>query len=419
MNARVGGFSAYVQEAKRQGRLVVQPRMGFAQVAQMREGLAAVQAAAEPRIGTVTIDAYTRVGQIDKATAALREGLPLNGYPIVSHGPEATWEMLEGLRGPSFPVQVRHGSAFPQAIFVASAASGFDAIEGGPVSYNLPYSRAALAETVAAWSQAARFWADYGEHEAITAHIETFAGCMMGQLCPPGLLVALAVLEALFFREHGIRSVSLSLAQGIHDGQDIGALRALRRLAGHYLVGMDWHLVFYTFMGLFPKTREGAEAIIRASALIAVQGGAQRLIVKTAAEAFGVPTIAQNLEAMQWAREAADSACPSEEPEVEAWATQVSAEAECLIEATLALADNVGNGLLAAFAQGTLDVPYCPHPSNRNLSRATVDPATSRLDWASVGLMPIKGLAQATGETLDSHKFHNILNLNRRRYDHT
>ena len=304
MSAEAVGFSAYIGEAKRQGRLVVQPRMGFAQSGQMREGLAGVRCAAGPRIGTVTIDAYTRVGQIEKATAALRQGLPLNGYPIVSHGPDACRAMLEGLRGPSFPVQVRHGSAFPQAIFEASATAGFDAIEGGPVSYNLPYSRATLTDTVAAWGRAAQFWVDYGEREGITAHIETFAGCMMGQLCPPGLLVTLSVLEALFFREHGIRSVSLSLTQGINDGQDIGALRALQRLAGHYLAGMDWHLVFYTFMGLFPQTHEGAEAIIRASARIAVQGGAQRLIVKTAAEAFGVPTIAQNLQAMQWAREA-------------------------------------------------------------------------------------------------------------------
>lgn len=41
-------------------------------------------------------------------------------------------------------------------------------------------------------------------------HLESFGGCMLGQLCPPGLLVALSILEGLFFRAHGIESISLT-----------------------------------------------------------------------------------------------------------------------------------------------------------------------------------------------------------------
>ena len=36
---------------------------------------------------------------------------------------------------------------------------------------------------------------------------------MLGQLCPPSQLVAISVLEALFFHRHGIRSVSVSAFQ--------------------------------------------------------------------------------------------------------------------------------------------------------------------------------------------------------------
>ena len=60
------------------------------------------------------------------------------------------------------------------------------------------------------------------------AHLETFGGCLLGQLCPPSLLVAISVLEALFFVQHGLRSVSLSYAQQTHPAQDIEALAALR-----------------------------------------------------------------------------------------------------------------------------------------------------------------------------------------------
>lgn len=75
---------------------------------------------------------------------------------------------------------------------------------------------------------------------------------MLGQLCPPSLLVALSVLEGVFFRQHGLRSVSLSYAQQTHHDQDVEALLALRTLAGEHLAGMDWHVVLYTYMGVFP-----------------------------------------------------------------------------------------------------------------------------------------------------------------------
>ena len=66
-------------------------------------------------------------------------------------------------------------------------------------------------------------------------HLESFGGCMLGPALPAGLLVALSVLEALFFRQHGLRSISLSYAQQTHPGQDLEAVAALRRLAGELL----------------------------------------------------------------------------------------------------------------------------------------------------------------------------------------
>ncbi|MGA8907224.1 MAG: hypothetical protein WB524_06385 [Acidobacteriaceae bacterium] len=413
------GFEHYMHQAALANRLVVQPRMGFSPVKAMRNGLREVKSAeAVPRIGTVTVDAYTRVGQIEQASAALREQRDLNGFPIVSHGPEVTRHMLDDLRDASFPVQVRHGTAFPQAIFEAAAASGFDAIEGGPISYNLPYSRAPLDRTVEAWIVASRYWAEYGQREGIAAHLETFAGCMLGQLCPPGLLVALSILEGLFFVENGIRHLSLSLAQGTSDDQDVGAVLALRRLAESYFAGASWHIVYYTFMGLFPQTLRGAEAIIRASARIAAKGGAQRLIVKTAAEAYGIPTIEQNVQALKWARQEADAADRSISPEAESWSDTVSREAQSLISATRASGRTIAEALVAAFQSGLLDVPYCIHPSNRNVARTVVDPETAALRWGTTGAMPITQQDHGCRlSELSSAEFHDIINLNRRRYD--
>ncbi|MGF1528087.1 MAG: methylaspartate mutase [Candidatus Competibacterales bacterium] len=406
--------------------LIVQPRMGFADVIQMHRGLAAVKGASiTPRIGTITVDAYTRVGDLDGARQALDRGDALNGYPIATHDFATTTAMLAAVRDRDFAVQVRHGSARPLTVFQAAAALGLDATEGGPVSYNLPYSRAPLAETVQAWGEAIAFWARHGERTGVETHLESFGGCMLGQLAPPSLLVAIACLEALFSRQRGLVSVSLSLAQGSCDAQDVGALWALARIANRRLDDVAWHVVFYDFMGLFPKTPSGAQALIEAGARIAQWGNAQRLIVKTAADAAGIPTFEQNVQALACCRHAADEAArrglPSAqfEAEARAWCDAIESEAEQLIEGTLALHADVGQALVAAFAKGLLDVPYCTHPDNANWARTTVDLASGAVLWTDTGTMPVEPRSEhlVTTAAMTAEKFHRVLQYNQARYD--
>ncbi|RDI34856.1 methylaspartate mutase [Lentzea flaviverrucosa] len=367
------GFADAVARAAAAGRLVVQPRMGMASPLEMRAGLLAVRGAGATTVGTLTVDSYTRVGDHRAALTALHDGARLNGYPIVSHHPDTTRAVLDGLTG--FPVQVRHGSADPRAIFGALAAAGLDATEGGPVSYCLPYSRKPLRDSVEHWTEAC---------ENFSGHLETFGGCMMGQLCPPGLLVALSVLEAVFFRFHGVRSVSLSYAQQTNADQDAEAIRALRVLAARFLSDVDWHVVVYAYMGVFPRTPAGARLLNDNAARLAVRAGAERLIVKTVAEAHRIPTVAENVDALESAAEAAALA----EPEQSFVDTGVLAEATALVEAVLELPGDPGEALLAAFRRGLLDVPYCLHPDNAGHSRSHIDDA-GRLRWSSVGAMPI------------------------------
>jgi methylaspartate mutase epsilon subunit len=151
----VPAFGAFVARAHAERRLVVQPRMGMADPREMRAGLLAVKGAAAASVGTITLDSYTRCGDHDAARRALAGAGRLNGYPIVAHGPRTTARMLDAVRGPAFPVQVRHGSPAPLRIFEALADCGLDATEGGPVSYCLPYSRRPLREAVDAWRPSA------------------------------------------------------------------------------------------------------------------------------------------------------------------------------------------------------------------------------------------------------------------------
>ncbi|WP_028648817.1 methylaspartate mutase [Nocardiopsis sp. CNT312] len=407
-------FGAFVSASRDRGRLVVQPRMGFGDPERMRTGLAATRAARAATVGTITLDSYTRVGDHAAARRAIAAGgAALNGYPIVARPARETLDVLAGVRGHRFPVQVRHGSAGPQDIFRALLEVGLTATEGGPVSYCLPYGRTPLSVSVANWRESTEILAAHSGTEP-EPHLETFGGCMLGQLCPPGMLVAISLLEGLFFVRHGVRSVSLSYAQQTSPEQDREAVRALRRLAGEFLAGADWHVVLYTYMGLYPRTPEGARSVLRQAARTCVSAGAERLIVKTEAEAHRIPTIGENVRALETAARAAEAEPPGTggDPDSETYA-----EARALVEGVLEHSDDVGDALLRAFAHGHLDIPFCLHPDNAGRVRSYIDDA-GYLRWADTGALPLPPVARrADPGAVTSANLLSTLSYMERRHD--
>jgi methylaspartate mutase epsilon subunit len=409
-----GSFGGLVARRQAEGTLVVQPRMGFADPAKMRAGLIATRRARACTAGTITLDSYTRMGDQASVLAALERGDELNGYPIIGHGTRVTRSVVRGVAGREYPVQVRHGSADPRAIVAASLAAGLDATEGGPVSYCLPYSRTPLAVSVEHWRESCDLLAA-ARSAGCEPHLETFGGCMMGQLCPPALLVALSVLEGLFFVQRGLGSISLSYAQQTSTDQDVEAVTALRRLATGLLAGVQWHIVIYGYMGVYPCTPAGARRLLAESARLAVATGAARLIVKTSAEAFRIPTIEENVAALE---EAARVASATRRPALDIGDTGIYAQSLALVEAVLGLSDDVGRALLLAFGRGYLDVPYCLHPDNAGRTRGYVDPA-GRLQWQRIGSMPIRHIAELPVQTrMTSTALVDSLSFVRNKFDH-
>ncbi|CAM5483079.1 methylaspartate mutase [Streptomyces pilosus] len=406
-------FGGFVSRAHARGALVVQPRMGFGDPRQMREGLRRTRDAGAVTVGTLTLDSYTRVNDLAAARRAVRDGVPLNGYPICTHPAEVSRAMLDGVHEAAFPVQVRHGSARPEHIVSALLDLGLDATEGGPVSYCLPYGRTRLSDAVAAWRTACALLAE-ARTDTREPHLESFGGCMLGQLCPPSMLVALSVLEGLFFARHGLRSVSLSYAQQTSPEQDLEAMAALRALAGEFLPGIDTHLVVYAYMGVFPATRGGALRLLEEAARLAVASGAARLIVKTAAEAHRIPTIADNVEALRTAARAAEATTPRAAGA--AAGSEVYEEAAVLVRTVLGLHDDVGEALLLAFRRGLLDIPYCLHPDNAGRTRSFID-TDGRLRWADTGLLPLPRTALTAARRVTSDELLTALTRVRRIYD--
>ncbi|WP_093777153.1 methylaspartate mutase [Streptomyces sp. yr375] len=409
-------FGRFVRTARQAGALVVQPRMGFGGPAEMRAGLTATRNAAATTAGTITLDSYTRVGDLRAVEAALRDGADLNGYPIVSHPDAVTGRVLAGLVGDDFPVQVRHGSANPVDIFRALLRVGLSATEGGPVSYCLPYGRTPLETSVRNWDRACEILCRARE-SGVEPHLETFGGCMLGQLCPPGLLVAISLLEALFFHRHGLRDLSVSYAQQTNAAQDQEAVLALRRLCAEFLPDTRWHVVIYTYMGMYPASREGAYQLLGQAAELAVATGSERLIVKTEAEASRIPTIAENVAALEYAAGAARRARPILISGDFAEDSQVYAEARTLVEAVLNLHDDMGKALLIAFRRGFLDIPYCVHPDNMGRTRSYID-QRGRLRWGNIGLLPLRDVVDTSyAHALSSAELLRSLSYVRRKFD--
>ncbi|WP_431936058.1 methylaspartate mutase [Micromonospora sp. RP3T] len=385
---RAPDFGPHVRAVARTGRTVVQPRMGFTDPARMRAGLRAVLACRAATVGTITLDSYTRVGDLAAAAAAVGDGTELNGYPLLTHPVPVTRAVLADVAG--MPVQVRHGCATPEAIVAGVVAAGLSATEGGPVSYCLPYGRTPLTESVEAWRRSCARLARLRD-DGVRPHLETFGGCLLGQLCPPSLLVAMSVLEALFFCQHGVDSVSVSYAQQVDHAQDVAAVRALRRLAHELLPTEDQHVVVYAYMGVFPTTRHGARRVLADAARLAAAARAERLIVKTEAEAFRIPTIAENIAALE---AAADEAVGPGDPVVDVDEEhRIHREAATIVAAVRDLADDVGTALLRAFRRGYLDIPYCLHPDNAGGTRGYVDDR-GRLAWDRIGRLPLGGLVR-------------------------
>lgn len=213
---------------------------------------------------------------------------------------------------------------------------------------------------------------------------------MLGQLCPPSLLIALSVLEGLFFAEQGLQSVSLSYAQQTNSEQDLAAVNVLRRVASKVLP--TWcrtHVVVYTYMGVYPETEAGAHRLLIDSARLAAQSGAARLIVKTKAEAFSIPSVGDNVEALDIAAATVRGVDAIAERKVSTDdRCTIEAEVWAILDAVRSLSPDVASCLTIAFTRGLLDVPYCLHPDNRGATRCFID-ATGRLRWAATGNLPL------------------------------
>ena len=344
---------------------LLQPRAGVPCLEEQIELLRYLQDEGGADLLPTTIDSYTRDNQYEKAEEGLAasrnsETNELNGFPAVNHGVEDCRRLVRALEA---PIEVRHGTPDARLLAMVTLAGGFQSFEGGPISYNIPYTkRHDLATTIEHWQFVDRLCGVYTER-GVTINREPF-GPLTGTLVPPCIAIAVMLLEGRLAATQGVRSLTLGYGQVGNLVQDVAALRALRELGNEYLPdAVTVTTVFHEWMGGFPPDEARANGVISLGGATAAVAKPDKVITKSAQEFQGVPTKEANAAGLRTTRQLIDMMI---EQDIDLGG--IADEQRLIERATRALLDAVetagdgdlAQGIITAFESGDLDVPFAP-----------------------------------------------------------
>ena len=375
-------------------KMLVQPRGGFPTY-EKQFALYEFFVDANVDVLPLTIDSNTRLNDYTTAKKMLRlseanEIDMLNGYPLVNHGYRSTRKMMTHF---NHPVSLRHGTPDARLLIEIAIASGIFEIEGGPITYLLPYSKNfPLDKAFLYWKYVERVCADYSTLNK-PINRESF-GPLTATLVPPCITIVIQLLEMLLSLEEGVKSFSVSFSQQGSMIQDIVTGTVTRRLAAYYAAEIGCedasiHLVYHQWMGAFPTNRDSADQLINMSTVIASMVGADKIITKTREEAIGIPTKEANAQTVANTQYTLNilSGLPAivDEQEEEV----LSAEVRAIMEAVFNdPADTLWRKVFNSIKNGIIDVPFSPHIINHN-KMITIRDAQKNIRIIERGNVPI------------------------------
>jgi len=353
-------------------KMLVQPRGGFPTYNKMY-ALYEFFVDANVDVLPCTIDSNTRLNDYATSKKMLRlseesEVDMLNGYPLVNHGYRTTRKMITHFNK---PVSLRHGTPDARLLIETAIASGIFEIEGGPITYLLPYSKNfPLDKAFLYWKYVEKVCAKYSTlNEPINR--ESF-GPLTATLVPPCITIVIQLLEMLLSLEEGVKSFSVSFSQSGSMNQDIVTGAVIRKLAKYYAKEINCedaevHLVYHQWMGAFPMDQNFASQLISMSTAIAAMVGADKIITKTKQEASGIPTKEANAETVANTQyllrilNGLPNVVDTQEEE------NLTLEVKAIMEAVFNdSADTLWRKVFNSIKNGIIDVPFSPHIINHN-----------------------------------------------------
>src|SRR3990172_3527590 len=185
-------------QAKREGRILLQPRAGVAVLEENIALLRALRDEGKADILPTSVDSYTRDCRFADATKALEASHKagrslLNGFPVVSYGVQGTRQLVEALDA---PMQLRINAPDVRLAAEVSLAAGFSAFVSGPICATMHYSKnETLERGITLWQYVDRLIGRYAEMGAVIPkdHYGVFAYAGL----PPSPGQAGCILESL------------------------------------------------------------------------------------------------------------------------------------------------------------------------------------------------------------------------------
>ena len=366
-------FSKKLEEAKKQGITLIQPRAGVALIKDQIELLTYLQDKGEADLLPTTIDSYTRQNRYQEAENGIRESFRerrsmLNGFPAVNHGVAGCRQLIDNL---NTPIQVRHGTPDARLLTEICYAGGFTSYEGGGISYNLPYAKnVPMEKTIRDWQYVDRLTGMY-EEAGVSINREPY-GPLTGTLVPPCISHAVAVIEALLAAEQGVRSITVGYGQCGNLVQDVAAIKTLEELTDEYLAKYGHNdvvvtTVFHQWMGGFPQDEAKAFGVISWGSSTAALSKATKVIVKTPHEVAGVPTMEANAQGLRCTKQLitmlSDQTCTANTLEMEM--EVIRRETRSLLDKCIELGNgDIAIGVVRAVQAGVIDIPFAPSRFN-------------------------------------------------------
>ncbi len=321
----------------------------------------------------LTIDSNTRLNDYASAKKMLQLSEEndvdmLNGYPLVNHGYRTTRKMITHFKT---PISLRHGTPDARLLVEIALASGIFEIEGGPITYLLPYSKNfPLDKAFLYWKYVEKVCARYSTlNEPINR--ESF-GPLSATLQPPVIVLVIQILEMLLSLEEGVKSFSVSFSQTGSMIQDIVSANVLKKLSRYYADKFGYedatiNLVYHQWMGAFPRDKDHSDSLINTATVIAAMVGADKIITKTREEAFGIPTKESNAAAVsnvKYTLGMLKGLPPVSDAEEE---ENLTNEVYEIMEAVFNdPADTLWRQVFNAIKKGHIEIPFSPHIINHN-----------------------------------------------------
>lgn len=390
-------FAKKMVKAKKEGKLLVQPRAGVPVLEDHIKLLRYLEESGADFVPS-TIDSYTRQNRYLEAEKGIEESMQqhramLNGFPAVNHGVLNCRKVRESV---NVPIQARHGTPDARLLAEIIHAAGWTSNEGGAISYNIPYAKSiSIEDSIHYWQYCDRLVGWYEEH-GVTINREPF-GPLTGTLVPPCISNAVGIIEALLAAEQGVKNITVGYGMGGNVIQDVAAIRTLELQTEQYLKKYGYNdvivtTVFHQWMGGFPTDEAEALGLISMSSTVAALSGATKMITKTPHESVGIPTKEANGIGIKASKLIVhllqDQTFPNSE-KLHDEMDLIMKEVDCLMDCVMKLGDgDLAVGTVKAFEQGVLDIPFAPSKFNagRILPARDNEGNIRILEFGSLGL---------------------------------